>query len=953
MLDDGGLARYVERDGIRGVTANPTIFEQAIGAGDDYDEQIADLLRAGRRAATTSSSTSRSQDIRHACDILRPVFDASGGSDGFVSIEVSPDKAFDTQATIDEAKRWWSADRPPEPAREDPGDRTRAAGDRGVPRRRREHQHHADLRDRVLRARDGGVPARRWSGARRRAWTSRASNSVASFFVSRVDTAADKLLEAKIAQRRSDAEREKLRGLLGKVAVANAKIAYGASWTSSAASASRSCRHGREGAASALGEHRHEEPGLQRHPLRAGADRPGHREHDAAADDRCVPRPRRRPAHDRRGLRRGASACCADLADAGISIDEITDTAPERRRRGVLEVLPTRSARRPPRRPSEIKKKVERRVRFALGALRRTRSQRASMRWSAERRRRAHLARDATFWGGDAARQRPVANRLGWLDVASQMRERAAEHRAFARRGADAGFTRCGAARHGRQLAGARSPAPSIGARGGWPRAARARHHRPGDDPRRHERESTRRARCSSSRRSPARRSSRSSLFAYFYDLVRAAKARPRRRELRRRSPMPARRSRRWRGARVSARLHEPAGHRRPLLRAVVLRARARRLSRASTSRGCSIAASRAEEAAREPDSDALRLGAALGELARRGRDKCTFIVVAGDRLVRALGRAAHRREHRQAWDAASCPSPASRSARRRTTATTACSCRSALEGDANRRDRTRRRRAESRRPSRRSIIELDDAYDLGARVLPLGVRRRRRRPRARHQSVRRAKRAGVEGQHEPRAAGVRGAPAGSTLDGIDCDAVVAMIAGRAASQAVARERCRRAAAVSRPRRLLRDHRVHPADGRDRRGLRAPSAPPCATRAASRRRSATARASCTRPGSCTRADRRSGVFLQVTATSDADDLPIPGRAVHVRAAQARAGDRRPRVAARRTAGPSLRVHLGTDDRGWARDAARRGRSARCAAGWTRGGSAWTSGWSGSGAWART
>src|SRR5262249_43086232 len=102
MLHDGTLERYVREDGIRGVTANPTIFEKAIGAGDDYDAQIKELV--GRSISGEALFEELALvDIQRACDLMRPVYDSSSGVDGFVSIEVSPEKAFKTQATIDEA----------------------------------------------------------------------------------------------------------------------------------------------------------------------------------------------------------------------------------------------------------------------------------------------------------------------------------------------------------------------------------------------------------------------------------------------------------------------------------------------------------------------------------------------------------------------------------------------------------------------------------------------------------------------------------------------------------------------------------------------------------------------------------------------------------------------------------------------------------------------------------
>lgn len=223
MLHDGGLKRYVEQDGIRGVTANPTIFAQAIAAGDDYDAQIMALAKQGVATGDMFEKIAI-DDIRAAADILRPVYDASR-NDGFVSIEVSPEKAFQTQPTIDEAKRWWALIDRPNLMVKIP------ATNEGIPAI--EECIAAGLNinitlifaiefyERVMEAYIRGIERRIAAGQ-----DVKASNSVASFFVSRVDTATDKLIDAKIAAATSDAQRDKLMSLLGKAAVANAKIAY-------------------------------------------------------------------------------------------------------------------------------------------------------------------------------------------------------------------------------------------------------------------------------------------------------------------------------------------------------------------------------------------------------------------------------------------------------------------------------------------------------------------------------------------------------------------------------------------------------------------------------------------------------------------------------------------------------------------------------------------------------
>jgi transaldolase/glucose-6-phosphate isomerase len=224
MLEDGTMRRYVEEDGIRGVTANPTIFEKAIGAGEEYDAQIMRLVRDGV-APTDLFEHIAIQDIRAAADILRPVYDGSGGSDGFVSIEVSPENAFETQETIAEAKRWWSLIDRPNLFVKIP------ATDEGLPAIEECLSDGVNINitlifaigfyERVMEAYLRALERRVERGE-----NVRSMNSVASFFVSRVDTSADKRIEAKIEAAGSEAESKKLRALLGKSAVANAKIAY-------------------------------------------------------------------------------------------------------------------------------------------------------------------------------------------------------------------------------------------------------------------------------------------------------------------------------------------------------------------------------------------------------------------------------------------------------------------------------------------------------------------------------------------------------------------------------------------------------------------------------------------------------------------------------------------------------------------------------------------------------
>lgn len=223
MLHNGEMKRYIEQDGIRGVTANPTIFAQAIGAGDDYDTQIASLSSKGVAPADMFEQIA-TQDIRDAADLLRPVYDASDGGDGYVSIEVSPDKAFQTQPTIDEAKRWWAnIDRPnvlikiPATSEGIPAIEACIAAGINV---NITLIFAISVYEQVMEAYIRGLERRLASGQ-----DLRRIHSVASFFVSRVDTATDKRIEAKVGEV-TGAAGAKLRMLLGKAAVANARIAY-------------------------------------------------------------------------------------------------------------------------------------------------------------------------------------------------------------------------------------------------------------------------------------------------------------------------------------------------------------------------------------------------------------------------------------------------------------------------------------------------------------------------------------------------------------------------------------------------------------------------------------------------------------------------------------------------------------------------------------------------------
>jgi transaldolase len=232
LLRDGGLARLITDDGIRGVTSNPTIFEKAMGTGDVYDEGLKECDAAGL-GIEDSYWRLVTQDVAQAADLLRPLYDSTGGADGFVSIEVSPDLANDTDGTCDQAQELFHSLGRPNVMIKIPATleglpaitKTIAAGINVNVTLIFALERHAAVIDAYLDGLDQLVA----NGGD----LSRAS-SVASFFVSRVDTETDRRLP----------DGHELRG---KAAVANAKLAYalfrerfaGERWEALAASGAR------------------------------------------------------------------------------------------------------------------------------------------------------------------------------------------------------------------------------------------------------------------------------------------------------------------------------------------------------------------------------------------------------------------------------------------------------------------------------------------------------------------------------------------------------------------------------------------------------------------------------------------------------------------------------------------------------------------------------------------
>jgi len=225
IIDSGELKRLIEEDGLTGITSNPTIFQKAISGSKDYDASLQALLRKGIHDEKELFLGLAFEDISRAADRLWPVYQRSGGLDGFVSIEVSPDLADDTDKTIAEAKRLFSTLGKKNVLVKVPGTKP------GLPAIENLIAEGVNVNVTLLFSvsRYEEVMEAYLRGLERRAREGKSLQeifSVASFFVSRVDTLTDKLLEARLASATSEAEKEKIRGLRGMAAVANAKIAY-------------------------------------------------------------------------------------------------------------------------------------------------------------------------------------------------------------------------------------------------------------------------------------------------------------------------------------------------------------------------------------------------------------------------------------------------------------------------------------------------------------------------------------------------------------------------------------------------------------------------------------------------------------------------------------------------------------------------------------------------------
>jgi transaldolase/glucose-6-phosphate isomerase len=422
LITEGELQRLVEEDSLRGVTSNPTIFNAAILGSEDYDEQLAELARAGKDNREIYQAMAI-QDIQDGCDVLRTVYDQTDGGDGFISLEVDPDLAFDTDKTMAQAREYWSRVDRPNLMIKIPGT---SEGFPAIEQMIYEGininvtllfgvEEYAQVAEAYIR----GLERRHEEGQ------SVDIESVASFFVSRVDTEVDKRLEGKDHD-----------DLLGKAGIANARAAYQ--------------RYEEIFLGERFAALREAGARVQR-PLWASTGIKNPKYRDVMYVEELVgpntvntmPMATLLAAGDHAEIR-GATAredpapVLQALAEAGIDMVDVTD---QLLREGVekfvepmeklLEGIDAKREAIVTERPSSIEASLPDDIEQRVAA----RVQRAKDEDVARR----VWRKDDTLWG--PAGQPEVANRLGWLMVADQMREQLDDLLTFADEVRDEGVT--------------------------------------------------------------------------------------------------------------------------------------------------------------------------------------------------------------------------------------------------------------------------------------------------------------------------------------------------------------------------------------------------------------------------------------------------------------------------------------------------------------------------------
>ncbi len=312
LIEKGELGTLIEHDGLKGVTSNPSIFEKAIGESDEYAEPMEQFQARGDHGVSALYEHLAVADIRAAADVLRPVYDADEGQGRLCQPGML---ALPRQRHRGHGRGGAAAlegGRASQPDGEGAGDAGGHSRDPPPDRRRAQHQHHAA----VLPSRSTSRWPRPISPGlselkrRRAAMSPRSAASPASSSAASTPRSTSAWTSSPTGARRSGSAARSRSPTPRSPTAATRRCSPGPRWELLAAI-------GRDDAAPALGLHQHQEPGLQGHDLCRGADRPRHRQHHAAGDHGCVPRPRRGDPRRDRARRGGRAAAACRAGDAG------------------------------------------------------------------------------------------------------------------------------------------------------------------------------------------------------------------------------------------------------------------------------------------------------------------------------------------------------------------------------------------------------------------------------------------------------------------------------------------------------------------------------------------------------------------------------------------------------------------------------------------------------------
>jgi transaldolase len=223
-INNGEIKKRVTEQGLRGITSNPSIFDKAFTSGNEYDEQIETLAKEGKSAQEIYEALTV-KDVQDACDILKPIYDQSKGIDGFVSLEVSPYLARDTEGSMNEARRLYKSVNRANCYIKIPGTKE------GVPAIEQMLYEGVNINITLLFSIDNyeEVTFAYLRALRRRLAEEKSivnTVSVASFFLSRIDVLCDQLLHHYIIPSNSEEKNKEVSDLLGKTGIASAKVAY-------------------------------------------------------------------------------------------------------------------------------------------------------------------------------------------------------------------------------------------------------------------------------------------------------------------------------------------------------------------------------------------------------------------------------------------------------------------------------------------------------------------------------------------------------------------------------------------------------------------------------------------------------------------------------------------------------------------------------------------------------